>query len=105
MKMKKLVTLALALSAITLWTPTANAEQAAANGEELFKQRCSACHPNGGNVIKPHETLRKGEREANTVEAVVGKMRKPGKGMPTFDSNFLSDSDAKAIAEYILKTF
>ena len=82
-----------------------NTAQAAASGEELFKQHCSVCHPNGGNIIKPHETLRKGEREVNTVEEIVGKMRHPGPGMATFDSNFLSDPDAKAIAEYILKTF
>ncbi|MHB1349789.1 MAG: c-type cytochrome [Desulfobulbaceae bacterium] len=103
--MKKLVTLTLTLSAICLWISTANTSRAAANGEELFKQHCNVCHPNGGNIIKPHKTLRKGEREVNTVEEIVGKMRHPGQGMSTFDSNFLPDSDAKAIAEYILKTF
>lgn len=103
--MKKLVTLTLALSAICLWMPMANSARAAANGEELFKQHCNVCHPNGGNIIKPHETLHKGEREVNTVEEIVGKMRNPGQGMSKFDSNILPDSDAKAIAEYILKTF
>ena len=103
--MKKLVTHALTLSAICLWISTANTARAAANGEELFKQRCSVCHPNGGNVINPQETLHKGEREVNTVEEIVGKMRHPGPGMSTFDSKFLPDPDAKAIAEYILKTF
>ncbi|MCX5869215.1 MAG: c-type cytochrome [Deltaproteobacteria bacterium] len=103
--MKKLVTLTLTLSAICLWISTANTAQASATGEELFKQHCSVCHPNGGNIIKPHETLYKGEREVNTVEAIVDKMRNPGPGMSKFDSNVLPDSDAKAIAEHILKTF
>lgn len=103
--MKKRLTLPLILSAICLWMPITNSAQAAANGEELFKQRCSVCHPNGGNVINPKETLHKGEREVNTVEEIVGKMRNPGPGMSKFDSKSLPDSDAKAIAEYILKTF
>ena len=102
--MKKRVTLPLVLLAICLWMPMTNSVHAA-NGEELFKQRCSVCHPNGGNVINPQETLHKGEREVNTVEEIVGKMRNPGPGMTRFDSKSLPDSDAKAIAEYILKTF
>ncbi len=108
--MKKLVSLALALSAACLWTPTTDTDtaQAASNGEQLFSQRCSACHPNGGNILNPQKALHKADREANkvnTVEAIIGKMRNPGPGMSKFDSNFLPDSDAKAIAEYILKTF
>jgi cytochrome c6 len=106
--MKKIVTLALALVAACLWLTSTNTVQAAANGEELFKQRCSACHANGGNIINPQKTLSKANREANkvnTVEAIIGKMRTPGPGMSRFDTNFLPDSDAKAIAEYILKTF
>jgi cytochrome c6 len=108
MKMKKLFPLALTLSAACLWLPTANTAQAAANGKELFTQHCSACHPNGGNIIEPDDSLNKAARETNkvnSVEAIVGKMRNPGPGMSKFDSKTLSDSDAKAIAEYIMKTF
>jgi len=103
--MKKLVTFILVLSAICLWISTANTARAAANGEELFMQRCNVCHPNGGNIINAKKTLRKGEREVNTVEEIVGKMRNPGPGMSKFDNNILPDSDAKTIAEYVLKTF
>lgn len=106
--MKKIVTLALVLSATCLWLTPTNTVQAAANGEELFKQRCSACHANGGNIINPQKALFKANREANkvnTVEAIIDKMRNPGPGMSKFDTNFLPDSDAKVIAEYILKTF
>lgn len=105
MNMKKLAPLALTLSAACLWLSMSNTAQAAATGEELFKQHCSVCHPNGGNIINPSQTLHKGEREVNTVEEIVGKMRHPGPGMSTFDSKMLPDSDAKAIAEYVLKTF
>ena len=106
--MTKILTLALALSATCLWLTPTNTAQAAASGEELFKQRCSACHANGGNIINPQKNLSKATREANkvnTVEAIIGKMRNPGPGMSKFDPNFLPDSDAKLIAEYILKTF
>ena len=103
--MKKIIPLALSLTC--LWLSPADTVQAA-TGEELFKQHCSVCHPNGGNIINPKETLHKARREAekvNTVEAIVNKMRNPGPGMSKFNSNFLSDNDARAIAEYILKTF
>lgn len=105
--MKRNISFALALSVTCLWLSPTNTVQAT-TGEELFKQHCSVCHPNGGNIINPHETLHKAHREAekvNTVEAIVNKMRNPGPGMSKFDSNFLPDNDAKAIAEYILKTF
>lgn len=107
--MKKIIVVTFALATTALWafSPAGNAH-AAANGAQLFQQRCSACHPGGGNIINPKATLHKANREANkvnTVEAIVGKMRNPGPGMSKFDSKVLPDSDAKAIAEYVLKTF
>jgi cytochrome c6 len=80
----------------------------AKTGEELFKQYCIACHAEGGNTINPEKTLHKKSLEASgvaTVDAIIGKMRKPGPGMPKFDEKTISDKDAKAIAEYVLKTF
>ncbi len=76
-------------------------------GESLFKQHCSPCHP-GGNNVNPHKTLRKKDREANGVKSasdIVGKMRNPSIGMTKFDEKTVADADARAIAEYILKTF
>lgn len=80
----------------------------AASGEELFKQHCAVCHPEGGNIIKPSNTLHKKDLAKNGVkgwQGVVKYMRKPGEGMTTFDKKTVSDKDAKAIAEYVLKTF
>jgi cytochrome c6 len=77
-------------------------------GEALFKENCSPCHPDGGNVINPQKTLHKKDREANNIKKpadIVSKMRNPGPGMTKFDTKTISDKDAKAIAEYILKTF
>ncbi len=77
-------------------------------GEALFKANCSPCHPDGGNIINPAFTLKKKDREAHgvkTAKDIIGKMRNPGPGMTKFDSATVPDKDAKAIAEYILKTF
>ena len=78
------------------------------NGEALFKQHCSACHPDGGNIVNPQKTLHKKDRQANGVKTgsdIVNKMRNPGPGMTQFDKKTISDKDAAAIAGYILKTF
>jgi len=77
-------------------------------GATLFQQHCAACHPNGGNIIKPAFTLHKKDLDAHGVKSandIVGKMRNPGPGMTRFDAKTISDKDAKEIAEYILKTF
>ena len=106
--MKRTIAITCALAATALWIPTAITVQAAASGEQLFKQHCSPCHPNGDNIVNPKKTLHKADRQANqvnTVEAIVAKTRNPGPGMSKFDTTVLSDSDAKAIAEYILRTF
>lgn len=77
-------------------------------GESLFKTNCAPCHPDGGNIINPQKTLHKKDREANNIRKpadIISKMRNPGTGMTKFDEKTIPDKDAKAIAEYILKTF
>lgn len=81
------------------------AEQA---GEALFKQNCSVCHVDGGNIVNPQKPLHKKEREANGVKTaadIIKRMRNPGPGMTKFDEKTISNKDAHKIAEYILKTF
>lgn len=78
-------------------------------GEQLFKQHCAACHPNGGNTIRPAKTLSKqgmAERsKITTADDIVKVMRNPGPGMNKFDENVISNEDATKIAEYMLATF
>jgi len=86
-------------------------------GKVLFKNNCSPCHPDGGNIINPKKTLHKKDLDANkitTAEDIVKKMRNPGPspthpqdwaGMKMFDQKAISDQDAYNIADYILKTF
>lgn len=70
-------------------------------GESIFKAKCSSCHPDGGNIINPKETL-KGIKNSSKI---ITKVRKGGGGMPAFDAKAISDSDAKLLANYIIKTF
>lgn len=78
------------------------------DGKKEFDEHCAVCHPDGGNIVNPQFTLHKKDREAHgvkTVKDIVAKIRKPGPGMTAFDSKTISDKEAKAIADYILKTF
>ncbi len=84
------------------------AEAAQQTGEALFKQHCAVCHVDGGNLITPQKTLHQKDREKNnikTTEAIIKTMRNPGPGMTQFNEKTIPEKDAKAIAEYILKTF
>lgn len=83
-------------------------EKTPANGETLFMQHCSVCHPEGGNIITPEKTLHKEDMDEfgiKTPEDIIKLMRTPGKAMKKFDAQTIPDKDAKKIAEYILKTF
>ena len=78
------------------------------DGAKEFKEHCAVCHPDGGNVVNPKKTLAKKDREANgvkTAKDIIKNMRKPGPGMTAFDAKTISDKEAKAIADYVLKTF
>ena len=77
-------------------------------GEQLFKQYCASCHPNGGNIVNPQKTLHAKELAARKItkpEEIVHVMRNPGPGMNKIDEGTLSDKDAKKIGEYVLATF
>ncbi|UPU37598.1 c-type cytochrome [Geomonas paludis] len=78
-------------------------------GEQLFKQHCAVCHPNGGNTITPSKTLSaKAMADRSKItkpEDIVKIMRHPGPGMNKFDEGMISNDDAKKIGEYVLATF
>ncbi|MGB9082692.1 MAG: c-type cytochrome [Desulfuromonadaceae bacterium] len=77
-------------------------------GEELFRQFCHNCHPDGGNVSDPKRTLHGSALRKNHItrpEDIVRIMRNPLSRMIRFDTETISDKDARTIAEYILNTF
>jgi cytochrome c6 len=90
------------LATLVLSTSLASAAFAApAGGEATFKAKCASCHPDGGNIMNPKETL-KGMKDSKKI---ISKIRKGGGGMTAFDAKAISDADAKLLADYIIKTF
>lgn len=78
------------------------------DGQALFQQHCSVCHPGGGNIINPDKGLDEKTLAANgivTAGDIVSLMREPRPGMSAFSKELLSDRDAGRIAEYILQTY
>jgi cytochrome c6 len=78
------------------------------DGKKEFEEHCAVCHPNGGNIINPAKSLGRKALAASGVKNakdIIAKMRKPGPGMTPFDKKAVSDKEARAIAEYMLKTF
>ena len=108
MKKGLLATLAI-LAAGTFAVNGFAAEKAKGNpGEELFKAKCAACHPDGGNIMNATKTLKKKDLAASKIKTsaeFVKYLRAPGAGMTKFDAASLPDKDAKAIAAYVMKTF
>jgi len=77
-------------------------------GAVLFKEYCSSCHPDGGNVVNPKKTLHAAVLADNKItrpEDLIGLLRTPGPGMRTFDDRTITDSDARAIYLYLEKNF
>ena len=109
-KMKKARTAVVLAAAASLLAFSVSAAEVkkGKTGEELFKQHCTMCHPDGGNIINAKKTLRGKDLKANNIKSagdIVKVMRNPGPGMNKFDEKTLPDKEAKEIAEYVLKTF
>jgi cytochrome c6 len=104
--MKKVLLATITLLAVG--TFTLNGFAAVKPGEELFKAKCAACHPDGGNIMNAKKTLKKKDLTANKIKNsadFVKYLRAPGAGMTKFDAAALPDKDAKVIAAYVMKTF
>ncbi len=75
---------------------------------EQFGKSCSACHPGGGNSIKPQFPLREAPQLVN-FETFLAYIRSPKARdgsqtvMPPFPSDKLSELQAREIYQYIVK--
>ena len=109
--MKKRLTALVSMMALCLLVSGAYAKEEGkkgGKGEALFKKNCATCHPDGGNIMNAKKTLSKKDLEANKLKGsgdIVKYLRNPGPGMTKYDAKTLPDKDAKAVAEYVLKTF
>ena len=78
------------------------------DGKKEFEEHCRVCHPHGGNIVNTQKDLHRTTLTANGVknaDDIIAILRKPGPGMTSFDEKTISDKEANAIANYILKTF
>ena len=78
------------------------------SGKQAFDKNCAVCHKDGGNTINPAKTIHKKDLEASGIAKpadIIAKMRNPGPGMTKFDQKTIPDKTARAIADYVLKTF
>ena len=77
-------------------------------GEQLFKQFCAACHPDGGNVVNPQKTLHSAVLADNKIKTAADLekiLRNPGPGMRKFEPSMVSSREAELIYEYVVSTF
>ncbi len=75
-------------------------------GEALFRENCSSCHPGGGNISRGDKGLKRDDLLRNNIrnaEDIVAYLRRPGPDMPTFTEQSLPHKDAVLLAEYILQ--
>ena len=76
-------------------------------GQRLFHANCSACHPNGGNALRPNLPLRNAP-QLDTLDMFVAFIRdpKPRDGgpaiMPPFDKSKISGQQSRELHDYIV---
>ena len=87
--------------ALSVGMMSAAAFAAENSGEAIFKAKCASCHPDGGNIMNPKETL----KGIKSSKKIITQIRKGGGGMPAFDTKTISDAETKLLADYIMKTF
>jgi uncharacterized membrane protein len=79
-------------------------------GGKIFKANCSACHPDGGNVVMPDMPV-KSSAELSSYDTFIAFIRDPklpdgSKGpMPPFPQSKISEADGKALYEYMAHAF
>ncbi len=100
------ILLAVCLSAASGFCDTKKGEKI--DGKKEFEEHCAVCHPNGGNTINAMKPLSRKSLRTNGIKSaqdIIAKIRNPGPGMTRFDEKTISNKEAKAVAEYILKAF
>jgi cytochrome c6 len=108
-KMKRVFLAFMSVSFVVVLCSGIPAEAAKAPpGEQAFVKNCAVCHANGGNIINPAKPINKKNLKAKGIRKpadIVRQMRNPGPGMTRLDEKTIPEKEARAIAEYILKTF
>ena len=67
-----------------------------ARGERVFKQQCDYCHPGGSGGVGPPLN-----NKPAPAFAIRFQVRHGLGAMPAFDSTKISETDLRAVAEYL----
>ena len=72
-------------------------------GGSLFKQHCSGCHVNGGNIIRRNKTLRLKALERNGLDnpQAIARVAREGIGQMSGYEDVLGDSGDQLLAAWI----
>src|SRR5579884_187050 len=71
----------------------------AANGEQIFKENCAACHANGGNIVDPKKPL-KGSAKLASKDSFKAYLLKPSGAMQPFPKIANNAGDLEALYTY-----
>ena len=72
-------------------------------GESLFIEHCSACHVNGGNIIRRSKTLKLKQLQKNGIDnpQAIAQIARNGIGIMSGYKEFLGNDGDKLVAEWI----
>jgi len=70
-------------------------------GERIFLANCSACHPQGGNVIKPDKPLINSPK-LKDLKTFIKWVRNPDPPMPVYSPSKVSDQEAGELYQYVV---
>jgi uncharacterized membrane protein len=71
-------------------------------GEMIFRAKCSACHPGGGNALVPGKPILHSHKLQDLI-TFVQWVRDPKAPMPAFPARRISDTKVRDLYEYITK--
>jgi hypothetical protein len=88
---------------LTLGGRTPQAPAKFSVGEWKFREHCSSCHPDGGNIIRTDMPLR-GAPMLGDFTVFLSLIRNATPPMPDFDPSKITDEEAKELYDYITNT-
>ncbi len=96
-----LLTILLVTCILTLTNTTSAANEL--NGETLFKNHCSGCHINGGNIIRRQKTLKLSALQRNGLDdpEKIARVARIGTGIMSGYEEVLGNGGDKLVANWV----
>ncbi len=95
----------LLLIALILFLPNSSKASTQKNGQEIFIQHCSACHVNGGNIIRRGKNLKLSTLKRFDLDNAesIAKISREGVGIMSGYSKVLEEGEDELVAKWILE--